>query len=147
MGGAGRQDAGRNGAVADEPDAEAPGETGGAAAGQRGSEFAPIAERGEELSRARDEIAARTEAAAEPNAGDGAKTNARWSGRVVTARLWFARRHELRGADDDDVANGALDFVEADPGAAALPVAAAATRHKLRKQRQQPQGQPGEAMV
>lgn len=119
-GGAKRQDA-----IACEPGRRKAREAGGATAGERGAKFAPVPERGKELRGARDEIAARAQAAAQPNAGNGAQANAQVTAHMTTTGTGFARRQELRCADDDDVAHRALDLIEADPGAAALAIAAA----------------------
>jgi hypothetical protein len=76
--------------------------------------------------------------AAQPNAADGAQAHARRARRVMAARLGFARRQELRSVDEDEVAHGAFDSVEAYVGAAALAIAALAAERKPRKQRKEP---------
>lgn len=48
------------------------------------------------------------------------------------------RGEELRGADENEVAHRALDFIEADVGAAALTIAALATQCEPQQQSQQP---------
>lgn len=56
----------------------------------------------------------------------------------MAAWFGFARRQELRGANEDEIAHGAFDFVEADVGAAALAIAALPAQREPRQQRQEP---------
>lgn len=126
------------GAIVDEKDADEPRHAARTAAAKTSCEFAPVAERGEEMNRARDEIAARAQAAAQPRPSDSAKAEARWFVRIVAAGFRFARRYELRRVREDHVAHRAFDFLEADLGAAALALIAATPKREPRKHRQEP---------
>lgn len=126
------------GAMVDEKNADEARHAACAAAAKPGCEFAPIAQRGEELNRARDEITAGAQTAAQPRSCDGSKAEARWLVHVMTARFRFARWYELRSVRKDHVAHRAFDFLETDLGAATLALAAATPKREPRKHRQEP---------